>query len=180
MTISHYQLKIWQILYSWPKSFSQKWSILFLSGSIAAVLQPSQCQEQLPIRNVAGPFLGMLTLFMLWRALFLSDFYALFCVPRVHELYTRAGIFHCECACLRLVHAHLCTDQDENLVGCQLLSVSISFIFHKDSSSCWGDFAPFVTLYNLEVKMLIFFYPELKSKVKRVFWLFGTPSVPKF
>ena len=40
VTISHYQSKIWQILYSWPKSFCQKWSCLFPSGSIAAVLHP--------------------------------------------------------------------------------------------------------------------------------------------
>ena len=40
VTISHYQSKIWQILNSWPKSICQKWSFLFPSGSIAAVLHP--------------------------------------------------------------------------------------------------------------------------------------------
>ena len=33
--------------------------------------------------NFAGPFLKMLTLYMLWRAQFLSKFYAVFCVHQI-------------------------------------------------------------------------------------------------
>ena len=36
--------------------------------------------------------------------------------------------------------------------------MSISFTFHKDLSFRCGDIALFVTLYNLEVKMLGFFF----------------------
>ena len=40
VNISHYQSRIWQISYSWPKSFCQEWSCLFHSGSIATMLPP--------------------------------------------------------------------------------------------------------------------------------------------
>ena len=33
--------------------------------------------------NFAVPFLKMLTLYMLWRAQFLSDFYAVFCIHQI-------------------------------------------------------------------------------------------------
>ena len=39
--------------------------------------------------------------------------------------------------------------------------MSISLKFHKDPSFRRGDIALLVTLYNLEVKMLGFFRPEL-------------------
>ena len=40
-------------------------------------------QEQNPIMNFAVPFLKMLTHYLLWRAKFLSDFYAVFCVHQI-------------------------------------------------------------------------------------------------
>ena len=40
-------------------------------------------QEQNPIISFAVPFLKMLALCMLWRAQFLSDFYAVFCVYQI-------------------------------------------------------------------------------------------------
>ena len=78
------------------------------------------------------------------------------------------------------MRAHLCTDLYENLVGSRLLSYEHKLKFHKDPSFRLGDIALLVTLYNFEVKMLGFFHPELYPKEKKIFWLFGTPSVPKF
>ena len=43
----------------------------------------SLCQVQYPIMKFAVPFLRMLVLCMLWRAQFLSDFYAVFCVHQI-------------------------------------------------------------------------------------------------
>ena len=43
----------------------------------------SQRQEQNPIINFDVPLLKMLTLCMIWRAQFLSDFYAVFCVHQI-------------------------------------------------------------------------------------------------
>ena len=40
-------------------------------------------QEQNPFMRFAVPFLKMLTLCMLWRAQFLSDFYAVFCFHQI-------------------------------------------------------------------------------------------------
>ena len=40
-------------------------------------------QEQNPIMKFAVPFLKMLALCMLWRAQFLLDFYAVFCVHQI-------------------------------------------------------------------------------------------------
>ena len=40
-------------------------------------------QEHNPIMNFAVYFLKMLTLYMLWRAQFLSDFYAAFCIHQI-------------------------------------------------------------------------------------------------
>ena len=43
----------------------------------------SQRQEQPSIMNFTVPFLKMLTLYMLWRARFLSELYAFFCVYQI-------------------------------------------------------------------------------------------------
>ena len=69
-------------------------------------------------------------------------------------------------------HKDLCKDA---MVKYYLMN--IIFKFHKDPSLRWGDIAILVTLYNLEVKMLGSFHPELLPKVEKLFWLFGTPSV---
>ena len=43
----------------------------------------SQRQEQNPIMNFAVPFPKILTLYMLWRASFLEELYAVFCVYHI-------------------------------------------------------------------------------------------------
>ena len=40
-------------------------------------------QEQHSIMNFAVAFLNLLTLYMLWRAQFLTEFYAVFCVHQI-------------------------------------------------------------------------------------------------
>ena len=40
-------------------------------------------QEQNPIMKFAAPYLKMLAHCMLWRAQFLSDFYAVFCIHQI-------------------------------------------------------------------------------------------------
>ena len=40
-------------------------------------------EQQNPDRNFAVPFLKIHTLYMLWRAQFLSDFYIVFCVHQI-------------------------------------------------------------------------------------------------
>ena len=42
-------------------------------------------QEQNPIMNFGAPFLKMLALRIFWRAHFLLDFYAVFCVHQISE-----------------------------------------------------------------------------------------------
>ena len=71
-------------------------------------------------------------------------------------------MFYRECARLGLVRAHLCTNIYE--ITSQLVNyylMNLSFKFHKDPSFRWGDTALFVTLYDLEVKIVVFFHPEL-------------------
>ena len=48
----------------------------------------------------------------------------------------------------------------------------LSLQFHKDLSFCWGGILLFVTMYNLEDKTIVFFQPELWSKVKQLFLKF--------
>ena len=43
----------------------------------------SQRQEQHSIMNFAVAFLNLLTLYMLWRAQFLTEFYAVFCIYQI-------------------------------------------------------------------------------------------------
>ena len=80
---------------------------------------------------------------------------------------------------LWLLSANLCTDLHENFVARQYL-ININFKFYKDLSLRWGYIALFVTLNNLEVKILGGFHPELLPKIKWVFLLFGTTFGSKF
>ena len=43
----------------------------------------SRRQEQHSIMNFAVAFLNLLTLYMLWRAQFLTEFYAVFCIYQI-------------------------------------------------------------------------------------------------
>ena len=54
--------------------------------------------------------------------------------------------------------------------------MSLSLKYHKAPSFCWEDIPLFATVHNLEHKTLGFFHPKLWSKVKQLFWHFGTPS----
>ena len=50
--------------------------------------------------------------------------------------------------------------------------MNLNFKFRKDPSFRWGDIPLFVTMYNLEDKTIVFFQPELGSKVKPLFLKF--------
>ena len=62
-----------------------------------------------------------------------------------------------------MTHAHASMHRSFFVVNYYLMS----FKFHKDPSFCWGHIALFVTLYNLEVKILglFSFWIIAKSKI---------------
>ena len=63
----------------WP---SLSWRVTSL-WMVGYPLMVDMCQEQNPIMNLVVVFLKMLALYVLWRAHFLSEFYAIFCVHQI-------------------------------------------------------------------------------------------------
>ena len=66
---------------------------------------------------------------------------------------------------LQLVRSFICIDLYENFVDGQLQ-------FHYDPSFRWGDIALFVTMYDLELKILSFLQSQKNAILNVKIWYF--------